>query len=360
MGTRPEITKFDSLLKEATSRNIDFKVIHTGQHYDWEMSMQYIEDLNLPEPDVFLSEEKGGGASNVGRIFIDTVKYLKENTPKAAVVLGDTNSTLGVALAACKLDVPVVHVEAGCRSYDWAMPEEKNRVIVSDCADLHFAPTELTVRNLKSENTRGEIIFSGHPIVKTVGTQIKQVDEYAVLDKYGLTGEPFFLVTFHRVENVDFKPCLYRIIKALKSIRSKIVFPMHPRTRKRLEEFGLMEEVKAMKNIIITPSLPYSETLGLIVNASFVVTDSGGLQQEAFILGTPCITVRNSIPWRELAEVGVTVHLDPSNEGFIEFFKETDSVYSAVKAKIKNAGAIFGTDDVPRNIVDKLCSTYEV
>lgn len=360
MGTRPEITKFDSLLKEAASRNTDFKVIHTGQHYDWEMSMQYIKDLNLPEPDVFLSTEKGDSASNVGRIYVDTVKYLKENTAKAVIVLGDTNSTLGVALAACKLDVPLVHIEAGCRSFDWSMPEEKNRVIVSDCADLHFAPTELTVRNLKSENTRGEIIFSGHPIVKTVGTQIKQVDEYAVLDKYGLTGEPFFLVTFHRVENVDFKPCLYRIIKALKSIRSKIVFPMHPRTRKRLEEFGLMEEVKAMKNIIITPSLPYSETLGLIVNASFVVTDSGGLQQEAFILGTPCITIRKSIPWRELAEVGATIHLDPDEEGFVEFFKMADLAHQVVKSKLRNVPPIFGDDSVSKEIIDITCSTYEV
>jgi len=354
MGTRPEITKFDSLLKEAASRNTDFKVIHTGQHYDWEMSMQYIEDLNLPEPDVFLSEEKGGGASNVGRIYIDTTKYLEKNMPKAAVVLGDTNSTLGVALAACKMGVPVVHVEAGCRSYDWSMPEEKNRVLVSDCADLHFAATELAVRNLKAENTRGEIVLSGHPIVKTVHSQTRYIKELDIRCK------PYFLVTFHRVENVDNKQRLRRIIDALKSIESTIIFPMHPRTRRRLEEFGLMGEVESMNDIIITPPLPYSETIGLIVNASFVVTDSGGLQQEAFILGTPCITVRNSIPWRELAEVGVTVHLDPSNEGFVEFFKETDSVYSAVKAKIKNAGAIFGTDDVPRNIVDILCSTYEV
>lgn len=353
MGTRPEITKFDSTLKEAASRNLDFEVVHTGQHYDWEMSMQYIEDLNLSEPDVFLSEEKGDSASDLGRIFTDTTKYLKKNTPKAAVVLGDTNSTLGVSLAASRLGVPLVHIEAGCRSYDWSMPEEQNRVIVSDCADLHFAPTELCVRNLKSENIRGEIILIGHPIVKTVHTQIKYID-------VDIHCEPYFLVTFHRVENVDYKPRLLRIIKALKSIDSKIIFPMHPRTRRRLEEFDLMEEVTTMKSLVITPPLPYSETLGLVANASFVVTDSGGLQQEAFILGTPCITIRKSIPWRELAMSGVTVHLDPTRKGFLEFFETVDSAHHVIKSKIENAGHIFGTDEVPSNIVDILCSTYEV
>lgn len=354
MGTRPEITKFDSLLKEAILRSLDFKIIHTGQHYDWEMSMQYIEDLNLPEPDVFLSEEKGDSTANVGRIYRDTAKYLQKNTPKAAIVLGDTNSTLGVSLAACKLGIPLVHIEAGCRSFDWDMPEEKNRVIVSDCADLHFAPTELTVRNLKSENVRGEVILSGHPIVKTVNTQIKYVGEY------GIPRGPYFLVTFHRVENVDYKPQLHRIIQALKSIDSKIIFPVHPRTRRRLEEFGLIDEIKTIESLVITPPLPYSETLGLIANASVVVTDSGGLQQEAYILGTPCITVRKSIPWRELAEVGVTIHLDPTKSGFVEFFETVDTAHQTVKAKLLNAGKIFGDDNVPKEITDVLCSTYEM
>lgn len=359
MGTRPEVIKLDSLLKECLSRGLDFEFVHTGQHYDWEMSAQYIEGLNLPEPDVFLSGEKGDSASNVGRIFTDTAKYLKKNMPKVVVVLGDTNSTLGVSLATCKLDINLVHMEAGFRTFDWSMPEEKNRVIVSDCADLNFAPTSYCARNLRAENIQGKIIMSGHPIVKTVHTQVKYIDEDETLDKYDLQPQSYFLVTFHRAENVDHKAQLYNIIRALRSIDTKIIFPMHPRTLRRLEEFNLMREIKT-DNIIITLPLPYSETLGLVKNASFVVTDSGGLQQEAFILSTPCITVNKSIHWRELTEAGVTIHLDPTRKGFVEFFRTVDLAYRVIKAKFQNTGQIFGGDDVPENIMDRLCLVYDL
>jgi len=360
MGTRPEVMKLDSLLKEAFSRNLDFKFIHTGQHYDWEMSMQYIKGLNLPEPDVFLSEAKGDAASNVGRIFIDTTKYLKENMPSAVVVLGDTNSTLGVSLAACKLGVDLVYVEAGCRSFDWSMPEEKNRVIVSDCADLNLASTELCVRNLKSENVRGEIVLSGHPIVKTVHSIAENMDDEDVLEVFGLQPKSYFLMTFHRVENVDDRSRLQRIIKIINSMDKKIIFSMHPRTRRRLKEFDLNGELNKGENLLLTPPLPYGQTLALVKNASFVITDSGGLQQESYLLETPCITVRESIIWRELVEAGVTIHLDPTREGFVEFFKIVDLAHHVVKAKFQNTKQIFGGDDVPENIMDRLCSTYDL
>lgn len=360
MGTRPEAIKLDSLLKEALSRNLDFEFVHTGQHYDWEMSMQYIKDLNLPEPDVFLSEEKGDAASNVGRIFTDSMKYLKKNIPKAVVVLGDTNSTLGVALATCKLGVPLVHVEAGCRSFDWSMPEEKNRVIVSDCADINFAPTERCVRNLKSENIRGDIVLSGHPLVKTVHSIAENTNDKEVLESFRLQPKSFFLVTFHRVENVDSKSRLQHIIKVINSMDKKVVFPMHPRTRLRLKEFDLSGELDKGENLVLTPPLSYRQTLSLVKNAFFVVTDSGGLQQEAYLLETPCITVRESIPWGELAEAGVTVNLDPTRRGFAEFFKTLDLAYHVIKAKFQNTGQIFGADDVPKNIIDRLCLTYDL
>lgn len=360
MGTRPEAVKLDSLLKETISRGIDFELIHTGQHYDWEMSMQYVRDLNLPEPDVFLSEKGGSMASSVGRIFIDTTEYLKKSIPKVIVVLGDTNSTLGVALAACKLGVSLVHIEAGCRSFDWSMPEEKNRVIVSDCADLSFAPTELCARNLKAENVRGEVVMSGHPMVKTVHSIAEKMDDERTLKNFGVRHESYFLMTFHRVENVDDRSQLRRIIEVINSMDKKVIFPVHPRTRRRLREFGLERKLKRGENLLVTPSLPYRETLALVRNAFFVVTDSGGLQQESYILETPCITIRESTPWRELAEAGVTINLNPTREGFTEFFKTLDSAGRVMRTKFQNTGQIFGGNDVPEKIMDRLCLTYDL
>ena len=308
LGTRPEIIKMSPIIRECEARNLDYFILHTGQHYSYEMDRAFFEDLELPEPKYNLDVGSGTHAEQTGRIMTGIERILLEEKPEIVLVQGDTNTVLAGALAASKLHIKVGHVEAGLRSFDRRMPEEINRVVADHISDLLFPPTETAKKNLIEEGIPEEKIFvTGNTIVDAVEQNLAIAQRKGgLLQELGLTAKGFFLVTAHRAENVDNKQRLEGILQGLEAIRNEfslpIVFPMHPRTAKMVQAFGL-----SLDGIKVTKPLGYLDFLQLEANARLVLTDSGGLQEESCILGVPCVTLRDNTERPETVEVGANV-----------------------------------------------------
>jgi len=308
LGTRPEIIKMSPIIRECEARNLDYFILHTGQHYSYEMDRAFFEDLELPEPKYNLDVGSGTHAEQTGRIMTGIERILLEEKPEIVLVQGDTNTVLAGALAASKLHIKVGHVEAGLRSYDRRMPEEINRIVADHISDVLFPPTETAKKNLIEEGIPEERIFvTGNTVVDAVEQNLaiaRRKDD--LLQQLGLTSKGFFLVTAHRAENVDTKQRLEGILQGLEAIQSEfslpIIFPMHPRTAKMAQAFGL-----SLDEIHVTEPLGYLDFLQLEANARLVLTDSGGLQEESCILGVPCVTLRDNTERPETVEVGANV-----------------------------------------------------
>jgi UDP-N-acetylglucosamine 2-epimerase (non-hydrolysing) len=279
-------------------------LIHTGQHYDYEMSKVFFEDLELPQPDIYLAVGSGTHAEQTGKIMIEFEKVLFKEKPDLAIVVGDVNSTLAAALAAVKLRIPVAHVEAGLRSYDRTMPEEINRLLTDAVSDYLFTPSPDADENLRKEGISEEKIFLvGNVMVDSLLYNKPKAEKSDILERLGLvtshqsSSTPYALLTLHRPSNVDNKETLLRIIKALGEIsrRIPIVFPAHPRTQKRLKEFDLLDRLLLTNHrLLLIEPLSYLDFLNLEMNAKFVMTDSGGIQEETTVLNIPCLTLRNT------------------------------------------------------------------
>ncbi|MGD0954378.1 MAG: UDP-N-acetylglucosamine 2-epimerase (non-hydrolyzing) [Methanotrichaceae archaeon] len=295
LGTRPEIIKMAPVIRECQRRSLDYFVLHTGQHYSYEMDRVFFEQLELPQPRYNLDVGSGSHAEQTGKIMSGVEKILIEEKPDVVLVQGDTNTVMAGALAASKLHIKVGHVEAGLRSFDRSMPEEINRVVADHISDYLFAPTERARDNLSKEGIPEDRIYvTGNTIVDSV-YQSKEIAERKVhvLDDLGLRPKEYFLVTAHRAENVDNSNRLKEIIKGLKLIKKEfglpVVFPVHPRTKKMVQEFGLeFDGIRAIEPV------GFLEFLQLEANARLALTDSGGVQEETCILGVPCITIRNN------------------------------------------------------------------
>lgn len=311
VGTRPNLIKISPLAKKlARDGQIELQLIDTRQHYDYELDGVFIKELGIPKP-IFLDAGSGSHGEQTGKALIKIEKELLKFWPDIVLVIGDTNSTLAGALAAVKSGIPLGHIEAGLRSFDRKMPEEINRVAVDHIADLLFAPTEIAVKNLKKEGIPKERIFFTYDIsVDACLGNYEKAKKSQVLKEMGIKGG-FVLVTLHRPANVDNRKILSAILDSLEKVsKSKqVIFPLHPRTKKRLEEFGLMK--KFSKAIKFVKPQGYFEFLKLLSSASCVVTDSGGVQKEALILGTPCVTVRNTTEWPETLKLGANVLVGP-------------------------------------------------
>lgn len=331
VGTRPNLIKISPLVKTlAKDKDFEFQLIDTGQHYDYELDEIFIKELGIPQP-IFLEVGSGSHTEQTGIALVKVGKELAKFKPDVVLVIGDTNSTLAGALAASKMGIPLGHVEAGLRSFDRKMPEEINRVAVDHIADMLFAPTETAVKNLKNEGIPADRIFFTYDIsVDACLGNYEVAKKSKVLDKLGVS-EGFVLVTLHRPANVDDKKTVSSILDSLLGVsRSKlVVFPIHPRTLKRLQEFGLYE--KYSKHLKFVKPQGYFDFLKLLGSASCVVTDSGGVQKEAMILKTPCITVRDTTEWPETLESKANVLVTPnkiasevkkrSSRGFMERVK---------------------------------------
>jgi len=319
LGTRPEIIKMSPVIRECEEKGLDYFILHTGQHYSYEMDRVFFDELELPQPKYNLDVGSGTHAEQTGRIMIGVEKVLMKERPDIVLVQGDTNTTLAGALAAAKLQIKVGHVEAGLRSFDRRMPEEINRVLTDHISDYLFAPTENAKQNLLREGLDGSRIYvTGNTIVDAVYQNLEIAKKkVSVLKDLGLKPEGYFLVTAHRQENVDVKERLEGILKGLELIRQEfsmpVVFPMHPRTRRRIREFGL-----SLDGIEVINPLGFLEFLQLEANARLVLTDSGGVQEETCILKVPCVTLRDNTERPETLEVGSNVLAGTDPESILE------------------------------------------
>jgi UDP-N-acetylglucosamine 2-epimerase (non-hydrolysing) len=354
VGTRPEVIKMAPVIWEILRRDsLELFFIHTGQHFSSRMFNIFVSDLNLPKPRFSLSAGSGSHALQTARIMVRAERVLLNIRPNIVLVEGDTNSALGVALAAAKLKIPVGHVEAGCRSFDRNMPEELNRTLIADLATLHFAPTRKTYRNLVMEGIpKANIFLTGHPLVDLLNSVMSRVNTSSIIERLKLKNKEFILLTIHRSENVDEQEKLQSILDALSKIAEKVpvIFPIHPRTEKRIRQFGMKE---MLSSIICVKPLNYFDILKLIKCSRIVITDSGGIQQEAAILQTPCITLRENTEWMETVEAGVNFLVGTSRSRIISTITQVQNINPAVlRNRFQKIRMVFGRRPVSRKIVN--------
>jgi UDP-N-acetylglucosamine 2-epimerase len=291
VGARPQFVKL-APLSRALRRRMRELLVHTGQHYDREMSDAFFEELRLPRPDRHLGVGSGSHARMTGAMLERLEAVMLELRPDIVVVLGDTNSTLAGALAAAKLQIPVAHVEAGLRSFDARMPEEVNRRLTDHAAQLLFCPTPTAVRNLRREGIVRGVHLVGDVMFDALAQNLARARR---LRAAAPPGDAFYLATLHRQENTDDPRRLRAILGALGALERPVLLPLHPRTRERLRRLG----VTPAGALRLVPPLSYLAMLSLLARARVVLTDSGGVQKEAYVLGTPCVTLRDTTEWTE-------------------------------------------------------------
>ena len=317
VGARPQFVKAAALWRaldrfngETRGSRIASRLVHTGQHYDHEMSEVFFRELDLPKPDFELGIGSGTHGAQTGRMLEGLEKVMQRERPDLVLLFGDTNSTLAGALAAAKLGIPVAHVEAGLRSYRRDMPEEINRVMTDHVAALLFCPSTLAVNNLRREGITEGVYEVGDVMFDVLLRYLPESEERGrVLHNLGLEEGTFALATIHRAANTDDPDTLEAIVAALGRLASsgiEVVFPMHPRTRKALDQFPIPPGIR------VIPPVSYREMLSLEASARVILTDSGGVQKEAYWLGVPCVTMREETEWTETVELGWNVLVDSS------------------------------------------------
>ncbi|MEP0775914.1 MAG: UDP-N-acetylglucosamine 2-epimerase (non-hydrolyzing) [Acidobacteriota bacterium] len=302
VGARPQFIKAAVVSPALRKAGVEELLVHTGQHYDYEMSQVFFEGLAIPRPDVDLGVGSGTHGTQTGRMMEKVEEVLLREKPDLVIVHGDTNSTLAAALAAAKLHLPVAHVEAGLRSFDRAMPEEINRVLTDHISELLFAPTETAIENLRMEGISRGVVLSGDVMVELLDSVLPDVEAAtpSTLAAYDLEWKQFVLATVHRAENTEDRLRWNHILDALQRVAANVgpvLWPIHPRTRARLASVSLT-------GVSLVKPLPYLSTQVLARAARLVVTDSGGLQKEAAFHGTPCLILRDRTEWVELAREG--------------------------------------------------------
>jgi UDP-N-acetylglucosamine 2-epimerase (non-hydrolysing) len=296
LGTRPEIIKMSPIIRECERRKINYFILHSNQHYSKNLDKVFFEELKLPQPKYNLKVGSGTQAQETANILQGVEKVLMKEKPMIVLVEGDTNTVLGGALAAGKLHISIGHIEAGLRSYFWEMPEEINRVLTDHCSDFLFAPTKKAKEILVKEGiSKKKIFVTGNTVVDAVYQNLKLAkDKSQILERLKLEKGKYFLLTAHRQENVDKEKRLKGILEGLTQIYKKfnlsIIYPIHPRSRKMMRKFKL----KIPKGINLIEPIGFLDFLQLEANAKLILTDSGGVQEEACILRIPCVTLRDN------------------------------------------------------------------
>lgn len=297
VGARPNFIKIAPLDKvfKNYSDSIIHLICHTGQHFDKKMSKIFFDELEMPKPDFYLGIGGGSHATQTAKIMIEFEQILLREKPDIVIVPGDVNSTLAASLTASKMHIPVAHVESGLRSFDMKMPEEVNRILTDKISDLLFVTEESGLRNLQNEGFDTEkIFFTGNIMIDSLVQYLPKINKSNIVEKIGLKNENYILSTFHRPSNVDDIESLKQILEMFYELAEdyQIVFPVHPRTKNKIKEFGLEKLIH--QNMIMLEPLGYIDFLSLTKNASLVITDSGGIQEETTFLGIQCITVRET------------------------------------------------------------------
>lgn len=303
VGARPQFIKAAPVCRALRERHEEV-LVHTGQHYDRVMSDVFFEELGIPAPDFNLGVGSGGHGEQTGAMLGAIERLLVDQRPDAVLVYGDTNTTLAGALAAAKLDIPVAHVEAGLRSFDRTMPEEINRVVTDHLSAVLLCPTKASVANLAAEGITEGVELVGDVMLDTARFFSELTAPGPVLERFRVAPGAYFLATVHRVANSDSPVHLAAIVEAFGRLEEPVVWLVHPRTAKNLAAFGLEERVAGLGNVRVSAPVSYGETVALLGNGKGLLTDSGGMQKEAYFLQVPCVTLRDETEWVETVETG--------------------------------------------------------
>ncbi len=308
VGNRPQFVKAAAVSRPLREHHRE-TLVHTGQHHDDELSAVFFDELGIPRPEIRLEIHGGSNASQTARMLAELEPVMVEQAPDLVLVYGDTNSTLAAALCATTLDVPVAHIEAGMRSFDRRMPEEVNRVLTDHLSALLFCTSDVPVANLEREGVAGRVEMVGDVMVDVADLFREPARARRdVLDAVGVQPGGYVLVTTHRKGNVDDPERLALLVELLLGLPGPVVLPLHPRTRMRLQEHGLYDRLAA--GVKLSPPVGYLEFTSLLLNARRVVTDSGGVQKEAYLAGVPCVTMRDTTEWVETVQLGWNVLVD--------------------------------------------------
>jgi len=346
LGTRPEIIKLAPIIKKLNKKNCT--VIFTGQHYDYELSKQFIYQLGLRKPDYSLKITHNKPPLQISEIIIKLTKILENEKPDTVIVQGDTNSVLAGGLSSLKSGIPISHVESGLRSFDWRMPEEHNRITIDHLSELLFAPTISAKKNLISENVHGKIFVTGNTIIDAINT-FSNISKKK--SKISVEIKDYILMTLHRTENVDDKKILSSIIKGIIDSHENIIFPVHPHTLRRLHDFNLYNKLSNSKNILLLDPVGYFEMLELMKRCSFIVTDSGGLQEEVTSpkIRKKVLVVRKTSDRPEAVEAGFAEIIGTNQKNITFSIKKT-----AKKPKIKSKKTPYGNGNSSDQIIRKI------
>lgn len=333
VGTRPNFIKIAPLVNELRKRKgIRHLLVHTGQHYDESMSKFFFDDLQIPKADANLGVGSASDATQTAKIMLKFEKVLAKEKPDLVIVVGDGNSTAAAAITARKCGIKVAHVESGLRSFDLTMPEEINRILTDHIADFLFTTEESANRNMMNEGiNKNKIYFVGNVMIDTLLKHKKKSEKSKILSKLNLNANNYAVLTLHRPSNVDDKHSLKYILSILEQVQKKIkiVFPVHPRTLKNIKKFNLSGYPKYFKNIIIEP-LGYLDFLCLMSNSRFVMTDSGGIQEETTVLGVPCITLRDNTERPVTVEQGTNLLVSTDKSKIVEM---SNQIIDGIKIK---------------------------
>lgn len=355
IGTRPQIIKSAPLVHESLEQGLDIKIIHTGQHYDYRLSQVFLEEFSLPDPMVNLDVGSGSHAFQTAEILLRLEEYLIRTPPSLVLIPGDTNSALAGALTSVKLGIPVGHIEAGARCYDMGMAEEINRRLIDHCSERLFATTVNCKGNLERESVVGEVYLTGDTMYDVFLKFKDRTHKCDILDRLELDEKGYSLLTLHRAENVDDPAKLRDILRGIQETGINILFPIHPRTRNRLREHNIS---LGNSNIKIINPVGYIEMLKLLEHAKTVLTDSGGLQKEAFWSKTPCLTIRERTEWSETVERGVNFLTGADFNKIVQAVKYVEENYEEIKNRFKENP--FGDGEASKRIVEILKEKLEV
>ena len=364
LGTRPEIIKMAPIIDEIVNRDIELCLIHTGQHYDKEMSDNFFIDLEIPAPDYNINVGSGSHGKQTGLMMKGIEEVLMDEKPDIVLVQGDTNAVLAGALVASKLHIAVGHVEAGLRSFDMTMPEEINRRVCDVTSTMYFIPTEESAINLLAEGySRKNLIITGNTVVDACFRHLEiakkrgfEEESLASLDIDNM--DNILTLTMHRAENVDDKKRVTNIIDALKELGDmNIIFPIHPRTKKTLEDFKLFDELNNLSHVHIIKPIGYLDFLQLTSKSTLILTDSGGLQEEAITLDVPALTLRYNTERPETVTAGGNILVGADKDAILENANKilNDEEFAQ---KMKNAINPYGQGDSAKKTVDAIAEFY--